>query len=197
MSNKPSKYDQALKLAREGLSVQQIREHGIGTSYAKKAYRKARDEKLGEPTQKPESPEKVIQITEEKVETDMGEHLAKLEQEEQEAIAKETEKPEAAAKEIPAEALAHVMSPEKFARVLFDTINDYLPEDRKKPKERIDLLVEAWTPVFEQYLAVMIEKAGALTLALGITLLVFGKDIYDVAAPKVKALFRRGSPNVQ
>jgi hypothetical protein len=178
-----TKWEKALELARQGKSIKEIREAGIGKTYARRAYKQAEKEHEA-PSEQPEietvKPE--VEVTPEPVEPKIPKTLReKLDEKEQ---AKEEKPTEAPTEELP-ESKAFELNSEYITRVTWETVNGFLPEKRRKDKVHIDSLVEVWTPVVDKYLDKLIEQFGIEVFAIWITILVFAPELKDYVAPQV------------
>jgi len=182
-----SKWNKAQRLANQGLTVRQIKDQGIGTTYAKRAVRQFETKKAG--TEKPtiEPIEKVkasAELHEEPVESSLRDELEKAEKE---YVEEETGKPIVEKPAEGEEAKAEpIVDAEYLAKLFWDGVNTFLPEKRQKPLKSINYLVTATVPVINKY-APNIEKELPVELAMLIAVvIVFIPEIKDYAVPQIQ-----------
>jgi hypothetical protein len=179
---KGKKWEQALQLAREGKSIKEIREAGIGKTYSRQAYKQALKEKEAPSEPEIETVKPTVEVSPEPVEPKIPKTLReKLDEKEQ---VKEEKPAEIPSEELP-EPKAFELNSEYITRVTWETVNGFLPEKRRKDKVHIDSLVEVWTPVVDKYLDKLIEQFGIEVFAIWITILVFAPELKDYVAPQV------------
>lgn len=177
MTEKPkeSKRDRALKLARQGLSIKEIREQGIGRTYAKQAVQIAQKEQLA----KGEIPEKrpEFEAKPEPVESSLMEKLRAKEKEEEKEEVEEKEVPPTEVSEGIPKSIEE-LDIRTIVKNVWKTYNVMIAGKRLE-QEDLNVLTDIWTPVAEKHLKSkeFIEKWGLEVFALFLTLTIIAPDI--------------------